>query len=124
MHRNLITFAYFSNVGIVLVDFFFILHDINFLKYLLFLEAVVKIVKPGEEIKVYHISAEQEMTSSHWKAVCKQKLHGFDTTGESLHITLNPRAALGRRSMEHTFLYNWRNNCSISHVSVECCKLQ
>lgn len=58
MYRNLIIFVYFFNVGIVLVDFFFILYDINFLKYLFFLEVVVKIVKFGEEIKVYYILVE------------------------------------------------------------------
>lgn len=51
MHRDLITSACFSNVEIVLVDLYYVLNNINVLKYVFLLEAVVKRVKPGEEIK-------------------------------------------------------------------------
>ena len=85
MHRDLITSAYFSNVEILLVDLSYVLNNINLKKYLFLLESVVKRAKPGEEIKLYYISVEQEMTSSHWKVVCKQRLHCFDTSGESVY---------------------------------------
>lgn len=51
IHRDLITSACFSNVEIVLVDLYYVLNNINVLKYVFLLEAVVKRVKPGEEIK-------------------------------------------------------------------------
>lgn len=66
------------------------------------METVVKIVKPAEEIKLYHISVEQEITSSHWKAVRKQRLHCFDTTQESLYH-IKPQPLAGSGSMEHSF---------------------
>ena len=48
----------------------------------------MKVVKTGEEIRLYHISVEEEMTSSHWKVVCKQNLRAL-TPQESLYITLS-----------------------------------
>lgn len=53
MPRDLITSAYFSNVEILLADLYYVLNNINVLKYVFLLEAVVKRIKPGEEIKLY-----------------------------------------------------------------------
>ena len=52
MPRDLITSAYFSNVEILLADLYYVLNNINVLKYVFLLEAVVKRIKPGEEIKL------------------------------------------------------------------------
>lgn len=64
--------------------------------------------------KLYHISVEQEVTSSHWKVVCKQRLHCFDTTGESVyHIKPQPHAGPGIYGA--FLLYNWRSSI-VYHV--------
>lgn len=78
------------------------------------METVVKIVKPAEEIKLYHISVEQEITSSYWKAVRKQRLHCFDTTQESLYH-IKPQPLAGFWVYGAFLLYNWRSNV-VYHV--------